>query len=117
MIRLPEPLRTAFASCLAGAAVALVALTLAGRWRAGLALALGLVVGSLNGLMAKRALESGVDFRFTSIGRLSVLTAAGIGIGFVIGVATVPLVIGGIALAQLALAGVAAVHAVRAARR
>ena len=99
----------------AGAAL-LAALTGAalGYWRGGLAVALGLLVGATNGFMAWRALGLDANFRLTSLGRLMILSAVGLLLGALLGVPYVPLVILGIAGAQLVLAVVSTVSAVRA---
>lgn len=85
-----------------------------GSWRGGVAVALGLLVGAANGLLARRALGLDVSFRLTSVGRLMVLSAIGIGLGALLGLAYIPLVIIGIGGAQLVLAIVSGVTAVRA---
>ena len=94
--------------CLAAALVALVALVAAGNARAGIAAAAGLVLGSVNGAIAGRALEAGLSPRATSLARLAVLTVAAIVVGLVIGLSYAWLVILGVAAAQLVLVGVAA---------
>ena len=100
-------LRTTIAFCTGGAAVALVALSVAGHLRGGLALAAGLLVGSVNGLWARRSLGSELSFRAASLGRLGVLSAAGLAIGFALGTDVAWLTLAGLAVAQLALAGAA----------
>jgi hypothetical protein len=93
--------------------VALAAGAAMGHWRAGLAVALGLLVGSANGFLAQRTLQAGVGFSFLSLTRLLVLSVVGIGLAALIGIQLAPLTLGGIALAQLALAAAALVAAVR----
>jgi hypothetical protein len=108
-----EPLATTATVC-AGAAVLAAAGGLAlGAWRPGLALALGLLAGAANGFLARGALGLDTSFRATSLGRLLALSAAGVGLGALLGVQYVPLVLIGVAAAQLVLAVVAAVAAVR----
>jgi hypothetical protein len=85
-----------------------------GSWRAGLAVALGLLAGATNGFLARRALGAEASFGFTSLGRLALLSAVGLGLGALLGLQFVPLVLLGIAAAQLVLAVVASVTAVRA---
>lgn len=105
------------AICVGLAAVAIVALTLFGQWRTGAAVAIGLVLGSFNGLLAKHgvdvALEGGLGFRASSLFRMGLLTAVGLGLGLLLGLPQVPFVIGGVALAQFVLVGVAAVEVSR----
>ncbi len=89
----------------AGSALILgIALT---QFRAGLAVAVGLLVGSVNGLLVQRSVSVGVGFTALSLVRLMVLTAVGLGIGLLIGLHQVWLVVVGMALAQLVLAGFA----------
>jgi hypothetical protein len=107
-------LRKTAAACAVTAAAALVAFTAFGWWRAGLAVAIGLVLGSLNGPLARHALGTGVDFRVSSMFRLGILSALGIAVGALLGWSQVPFVIGGVAASQLLLAGVAAVEVSRA---
>jgi hypothetical protein len=78
-----------------------------GQVKSGLALAIGLLVGSANGLLVQRSLALGVGFTAVSLVRLLLLTGLGLGIGLLIGVSQVWLVVGGIAVAQLVLAGFA----------
>jgi len=98
---------TAAASAAAAAAAVVVALAL-GQPRAGLALAVGLVLGSLNGVLARRGVASGLPVSATSLARLAVLSAAGLGLGFLLGVDVAWLVLLGLAGAQLMLAFAAA---------
>jgi len=94
--------------CLVAAALAFAALALAGHARAGAAVALGLLLGSLNGAAAERALSSGVGPRLSSIPRLAILTVAAIGIGLLLGTTYAWLVVLGVAAAQGILVAVAA---------
>ena len=94
--------------CAAAAAVALVALSLAGNVRAGAAVALGLLLGSVNGALAERALGAGVSLRMSSLPRLGVLSAVALVCGLLIGVAYAWIVILGVAGAQVVLVAVAA---------
>ena len=101
-------LRAALRGCL-GAAVAAVAISaLAGSPRAGIAIAAGLAIGSVNGHLALRSLASDASFRIASLGRLGILSAAGVGVGLLLGTDVVYFTIAGLAVAQLILAGVAA---------
>jgi hypothetical protein len=90
------------------AAIAVIGLAVAlGQPRQGLALATGLLVGSGNGLLVKRSLALGMAFTALSLARLLLLTTLGLGIGLLFGLQQVWLVVGGIAIAQLVLAGFA----------
>lgn len=94
------------ASCIAAASV--IALGFAtGQVKNALAFAIGLLVGSANGLLVQRSLAFGMGFTALSLVRLLLLTGLGLGIGLLIGLAQVWLVVGGIAVAQLVLAGFA----------
>ena len=99
--------------CVAAALLAAGAGAALGAWRPGAALALGLLAGAGNGFLARGALGLETSFRATSMGRLLVLSAAGVGLGALLGIQLVPLVLIGIAAAQLVLAGAAVVAAVR----
>jgi hypothetical protein len=110
-----SPLRTTAVVCAAGALLAAGAGVALGSWRAGVALALGLLVGATNGFLARRALGVEAGFGFTSMGRLALLSAVGLGLGALLGLPFIALVLVGIAAAQLVLAVVATVTAVRTA--
>ncbi len=99
--------------CALGALAAVLAGLFSGHPAAGGALASGLVIGSANGVMAGRALGQPYPFQALSLGRLAMLSAAGLGVGLVFFPTAVGLVIAGLAVAQLALAGVAAREALR----
>ncbi|MGH7902720.1 MAG: hypothetical protein ACREPA_01160 [Candidatus Dormibacteraceae bacterium] len=99
--------RATAAACVAGAALSLVAGGVAARPVTGEALAVGLLIGSVNGGLAARSLGTDMDFRFASMGRLACLTAAGLMVGVLLGAAYVPLVVAGIAAAQMLLAVIA----------
>lgn len=108
-----EPLKITVTACVAGALVAVAGAAALGHWRVGAGIALGLLVGATNGFLARRALGIEASFGFTAIGRLALLSAAGLGLGLLLGLQNVPLVLLGIAAAQLVLAVVAGVTAVR----
>jgi hypothetical protein len=99
-------LRTALGVCLVGAAAAFLLLAAVVSWRAGAALAGGILIGSSNGFLAGWSLGAG-SFRVVSLGRLSILTALGVSFGLLLGVDVLWLVALGLALAQLALTGAA----------
>jgi hypothetical protein len=85
-----------------------------GQWRGGLAVALGLTAGALNGFLIRAAMTSSVGFRASSLGRLMIISALGVGLGALLGLQYIPLVIVGIAVAQLVMAAVSTVSMVRA---
>ena len=99
-------------ACAVGAAMSIAVGALTGGWPASLGLAAGLLLGSVNGFAAQRSLGAEAGFRMTSMLRLAVLTAVGIGTGVVLG--SVVSVVLGIGLAQLVLAGSALKEALRA---
>ena len=103
-----NPVTTTAIACSAVALGALVMALALGHPRAGIALGAGLLVGSVNGHFAERALRSPISFRATSLARMALLSVAGLAIGLLLGmdVAWLPLI--GIAAAQLVLAVVAA---------
>ena len=107
-------LATTAIACAALAAVALVILAGSGRPGAGLALAAGLLIGSVNGHLARAALALDASFRATSLGRLAVLSAAALGFGLLLGWETAWIAVLGVAAAQMVLAAAAALQAVRA---
>ena len=88
-------------------AVLLVAI-LIGQLRAGLEVDIGLFVGAANGPMIQRSLMLGARFGVLSMGRLLLLSVVGLGIGLALGASLAWLVIAGIALAQIVLAGAGA---------
>lgn len=96
------------AGCAGCAALSLVALSATGHPRIGIALAVGLLLGAANGYMARRALAMPMAFGATSLMRLVLLSGCGLAVAALLGLQTAPFVIGGIAMAQLLLAGAAA---------
>jgi hypothetical protein len=101
-------------AALAAALVALLAGVLSGHWLYGVAGGAGLAIGSTNAFLTRRSLTSPLGFRASSMARLVLLSLVGIAAGLLIGVVTLPFVIGGIALAQLLVAAVAIREVVRA---
>jgi hypothetical protein len=97
--------RNAMVLSVVAACAALIVGIASGHARSGLALFVGLLVGSINGLMIQRSVALGLAFTALSLARLLLLTALGLAIGLLIGLAQVWLVILGIAVAQLVLAG------------
>ena len=97
--------RNAVALSIIGGVAALVVGVALGQARSGLAIFVGLLIGSANGLLIQRSLLLGMAFTALSLIRLLFLTAIGLGIGLLIGLSQVWLVVAGIALAQLVLAG------------
>lgn len=102
------------AGAVAAAVLAAVAGTVSGHWLYGVAIAAGLLIGSLNPLLAKRGFAAAAGFRTTSLMRMGALSAAALVVGLLLGPVTIPFVIGGVALAQLLLVAVAAREVTRA---
>jgi hypothetical protein len=104
-------------ACLGVASIAFLLLAASGHRQMGGAAAIGTVVGSFNGFMTRHgvhtALQGGAGFGTTSLFRLGILTAVGLGIGLLLGPSLLPFVIGGVALAQLVLAAVSALEVSR----
>jgi hypothetical protein len=90
------------------ALVVLVVAILIGQLRAGLEVDIGLFIGAANGPMIQRSVMLGARFGVLSMGRLLVLSVVGLGIGLALGASLAWLVIVGIALAQIVLAGAGA---------
>ena len=92
----------------AGAAVvsALVGIIL-GHPAQGGALATGLAIGSVNGAMAAKLIALPVPFLATSLLRIVTLSMIAIAMGLAFGVANIWLVILGLGVAQVVLAGAA----------
>ena len=103
-----NPVLTTAIAC---AAMALVAFAIGlglGHPRPAIALAAGLLIGASNGFMAQRALSFEAGYRTTSIARLTLLTAAGLAAGLIVGLEVAWWALLGVAGAQLVLAGVSA---------
>lgn len=112
-MRSHNPVQTTVIACAAMAIAALALASLLGHLRPGLALSAGILIGSVNGFFAERALSSSLSFRATSTARLAVLTAAGLGVGLLVGADVFWWSLVGIAAAQLVLATVAGYTLVR----
>lgn len=99
--------------CGGGAVAALVSLTLAGRPLSGLALAVGLLLGACNGVLAARLFALPIPFVASSLARIVLFSVLGVGLGLALGISQVWLVIIGLAAAQLVLAAAALRQVVR----
>jgi hypothetical protein len=108
-----EALVVTASSCAVAAPMALAVGAALGAWRGGMAVGLGLLVGATNGFMARRALGAEIGFGAASLGRLAILSIAALGLGALLGLQFIPLVLLGVAAAQIVLAVAAAVSAVR----
>jgi hypothetical protein len=107
-------LRTTVRACVLIAGAAFLLLGLSGHLDAGLALGIGLVIGSANGYLARHTLGLELSFWASSIGRLAVLSAAGLGVALLLDPGSAWLVPMGIGAAQVVMAGVAVREALRA---
>ena len=106
-------LRLTVAACALFAAVAIAVTIPAGHWQAGLGVAVGLLLGSLNGIAMTASLRVEAGFRATSLLRLAVLTALAVAAGILLGGGLVWPVLG-VGLAQLVLAAGALRESLRA---
>jgi hypothetical protein len=95
-------------ACLALAVAAVAGFAIAGEPRLGLALGAGFAIGSTNGLAARRALDSPIGFRASSLFRIAFMTVAALGFAALIGLEYAWLTLLGVAGAQLVLVIVAA---------
>ena len=105
--------RVAALSCVGAAVVAAGVFALFGKAPAGGALAVGLLLGSLNGAAAGKLVALPVPFIATSLTRLITLSMFGILIGLAFGVSRIWLVILGLGLAQMLLVGAALRESIR----
>jgi hypothetical protein len=99
--------RNAALVCAGAALVAALVGVLTGHPGPGGALATGLAIGSINGAMAARLIALPVPFLATSLLRIITLSMIGIAIGLAFGLANIWLVILGLGVAQVVLAGAA----------
>ena len=99
-----QTMRLGVYACVGLAVAAVVAFAIAGRPLAGGALAVGLLLGSANGLLAAKLIALPVPFVASSLARLLTLSMIGVAIGFALGVANIWLVILGLGVSQFALA-------------
>jgi hypothetical protein len=123
-VRVPspaEPLRTTVVACAVLATLGAAAGLVGGRPGAGGAFAVGTLLGCGNGFLARsqlgQATGAGSQVVTTTLARLAALSLAAIGLGLLFGPGLVPLVVAGVAAAQVALATSAAVRGVREVRR
>jgi hypothetical protein len=87
------------------AAAVVVGAELAGQTLLGAGVAIGLVVGSLNGFIIKAALDRSAPMLITSFLRLSLFTLLGLVAARIVGGSVWP-VVAGIAAAQLVMVGI-----------
>jgi hypothetical protein len=106
-----QMIRNAAIACAVLAAVALIVFALIERTLAGVALAVGLLLGAGNGLLAARLFRLPLPFVASSLARLVTLSMIGVAIGFALGVSNIWLVILGLGASQFVLAA-SAVRAV-----
>jgi hypothetical protein len=106
-----NPVLTTAIACAAMALAASATGLAVGQPRAGLALAIGLLLGSANGFLARLGVGLGGAFLATSMGRLVLLSTVGLGAGVLLGLDVAWWTLVGLAIAQFVLA-LAAVRAV-----
>src|SRR4029077_17172821 len=94
--------------CAAAAVIAFVAVALYGEPRAGLALAFGLALGGLNGLLAARGADTAESFRLLSLMRIGLLSVIAMAVGLLLAPEVVWLTIAGVASSQFVMVALAA---------
>jgi hypothetical protein len=99
--------RNAALVCACAAVIAAIVGIVLGHAAQGGALATGLAIGSINGAMAAKLIALPVPFLATSLLRIVTLSMIAIAIGLAFGVANIWLVILGLGVAQVVLAGAA----------
>jgi len=99
--------RNAAFVCAGAAVISALAGIVLGHPAQGGALATGLAIGSVNGAMAAKLIALPVPFLATSLLRIVTLSMIAIAIGLAFGVANIWLVILGLGVAQVVLAGAA----------
>ena len=97
--------RTAALIAAGAAVVAVVVGASLGQVRLGAALAIGLLLGSVNGLATARLIRLPMPFVASSMLRLFTLSMVGAALGYALGASVIWLVILGIGVAQVLLAG------------
>ena len=95
--------RNATVLALAAAGVALGTGLALGHAAQGLAVAAGVVLGSVNGMLVRRSVSVGAAFAALSLSRLLLLSLLALAASLVLGIREGWLIVGGIALAQLLL--------------
>jgi hypothetical protein len=108
--RIGEPLRITVSVCLVAALLSATVGSAVGQRGAGLALAVGLLIGSCNGYLARGSVGAELDFRATSVVRLLLLSGAALGVAALIDLSVMPFALAGLGLAQVALAVVSGIH-------
>ncbi|MGA8015503.1 MAG: hypothetical protein WCB85_06255 [Candidatus Dormiibacterota bacterium] len=101
------------AVCGVAAVAAVLLASLFGQALAGVALALGLLLGAGNGVMARSLLTLGGAFAATSLARLIALSGVAVACGVFLGFNRVVLVLVGLAAAQLVLSAASAREVLR----
>lgn len=99
--------RNAAIVCAGAAVISALTGVLVGHPGPGGALATGLAIGSINGAMAAKLIALPIPFLATSLLRIMTLSLIGIAIGLAFGLANIWLVILGLGVAQVVLAGAA----------
>jgi hypothetical protein len=79
----------------------------------GLGLALGLVVGAMNGELIQRVIDSRSPFVISSLLRMAALSGVAIGVAFLVGASPVALLLG-VGAAQFVMVGAAVRQGLRA---
>ena len=105
--------RDTVAVSVALASIAFLAGLVVNQRPVGLGLALGLVVGAMNGELIQRVIDSRSPFVVSSVLRMASLSAVAILVAFLVGASPVALLLG-VGAAQFVMAGVAVRQGLRA---
>lgn len=73
-----------------------------------MSLAVGLVLGGINGLMAAKTADIGIAFRFLSLARIGVLSVLALAVGVLLQPSTAWLTLVGLGFSQFLMAALAA---------
>ncbi len=82
-------------------------MSLYGQPRLGLALAVGLAIGGLNGLLAATSVDMPGSFRFLSLVRLGLLSAGALAVGLLVEPAVAWITVAGVAASQFVMSAIA----------
>ena len=105
--------RATWTACVAMASVAFLAGFAAGQRPIGVGLALGLLVGAVNGELIQRVIDSRAPFAISSIFRMGAISAVAVVVALLVGASPIAVLLG-VAAAQLVMAGAAVRQGLRA---
>jgi hypothetical protein len=105
--------RETWAASVALASIAFLAGFVLGQRSIGLGLALGLVVGAMNGELIQRVIDSGAPFVVSSVVRMAAVSAVAILVALLVGASPIAVLLG-VAAAQFVMVATAVRHGLRA---